>query len=300
MSPQRAAPLLVVGAAVLWGTSGAAQELGPPELTFPSVAGSRVLLGGTLLVVVVGVLRGWDRVGAVLRDARGPAALASVAMAGFQLGYFGGIRFTGVAVGTLVAIGSAPVTAGVIDLLRGRPPGLRWLVATLLTLTGAALLLVPGQGAGVRPAGVALALGAGVAYASYAVASKGMLEQGVDSTAAMAVPFLGASVVLVPLALAGDLAWMATPRGVTVIAWLSVMTIAVGYTLFALGLRRLEASRVTTLTLAEPLTAALVAVVVLDERLVGPALVGAVLMGVGLVIGGQGRRAPTDRGAAVR
>jgi drug/metabolite transporter, DME family len=296
MTPERSASLLVVAAAVLWGTSGAAQELGPEGITPVAAAAFRVLLGGLLLVVVVAALLGVDRLLDVVRRGRGAALLASVAMAGFQLGYFGGIRLTGVAVGTLVAIGSAPVAAGLLDLARGRAPGLRWALATTVTLFGAGLLLAPDDGgATVRPAGIGLALLAGASYATYAVASKQVIEHGVDSTAAMAVPFLGASVVLVPGLAFVDVAWAATGRGIAVIAWLSIATIATGYTLFALGLRRLEASRATTLTLAEPLTAALVAVVVLHERLSGLALVGTVLMGLGLLLSGQGRRAPTPR-----
>ncbi len=286
----RAGPLLVLTAAVLWGSSGVAQELGPPGITPPSVAAFRVLLGGVLLLAVVVGLQGRQRLAEVVRDGRGPALLASIAMAGFQLGYFGGIRLTGVAVGTLVAIGSAPVAAGLLDLLRGRAPGLRWLAATLVTVVGAGLLLVPADGAdAVRPAGVALALLAGASYATYTVASKGLIETGVTTTAAMAMPFVGASVVLLPTLLFVDVAWAATARGLAVIVWLGVVGIATGYTLFALGLRRIEAARATTLTLAEPLTAALLAVVVLDERLTGAALVGAALMGLGLLLSGGGR-----------
>ena len=300
MAAERAAALLVVGAAVLWGTSGAAQELGPAELTFPSAAAFRVLIGGALLTGLVTALLGADRIVAVVRRAWRPGLLASVAMAAFQLGYLGGIRMTGVAVGTLVAIGSAPVAAGVLDLVRGRAPGLRWLAATAVTVLGAGLLLVPGEQGTARPAGIALALLAGLSYATYAVGSKQVIETGVDSTAAMAVSFLGASVLLAPALAVVDVSWAASAHGLAVLAWLGVVTIAVAYTLFALGLRRLEASRATTLTLAEPLTAALLGVLVLREPLSGPAVAGVLLMVLGLALSGEGRRAPTSRRAAHR
>jgi drug/metabolite transporter, DME family len=289
--------LLVVAAAVLWGTSGAAQELGPPDINPPAVATLRSLLGGSLLVAVVVIGRGGGGLVRVLRHAPGAAVGAAVAMSLFQLGYFGGIRLAGVAVGTLVAIGSAPVTAGLLDLLRGHRPTRRWAVATAITILGTALLVAPGAGGdAVRPAGVALALVAGASYASYAVVSKQLLDAGVASTTAMAAAFVGASVLLSPTLLVVDLRWAASPRGATVLLWLGVMTIALGYILFARGLGGLQPSTATTLTLAEPLTAALIAVLVLGERLSGPALGGAVLVATGLVLAGGGRRAPNGPG----
>ena len=288
---ERAAPLFVLGAATLWGTAGAAQQLGPASINAPAVAALRSVLGGALLLMIVLGWLGGDRIGAVWRHARGPSLVAAAAMAAFQLGYFGGIRLTGVAIGTLVAIGSAPVTAGIIDVVRGRPPGSRWLVATIVTIVGAALLLAPTGGVSLAPLGIVAALVAGISYASYTAASKAAIDTGVDSTAVMAVTFAGAAVLLAPALVVVDLGWVATGRCLAVLAWLGVMTIAVGYTLVALGLRHIEASRATTLTLAEPLTATLLAVLLLREPLSPAGLFGAALMIVGLLLSGGGRRA---------
>jgi drug/metabolite transporter, DME family len=288
--------LLVVAAAVLWGTSGTAQELGPEGISPPAVATLRSLLGGSLLVAVVLLGRDGRGLVRVVRDAPGAALAAAVAMASFQLGYFGGIRFAGVAVGTLVAIGSAPVTAGLLDLLRGRRPTRRWAIATVVTVVGTGLLMLPGgSGVTVRPAGIALALLAGVSYASYAVASKHLLDAGVASSTAMAAAFIGASILLLPSLLLVEVSWVASPRGAAVLLWLAVMTIALGYVLFARGLVGLSAATATTLTLAEPLTAMLLGVLLLSERLSAVAWSGAALVAVGLALAGEGRRAP-DRG----
>jgi drug/metabolite transporter, DME family len=287
----RTAPLLVLGAATLWGTAGTAQQLGPATINAPAVAALRSLFGGALLLMVVIGWLGGDRIAAVWRRARGPSLVAAGAMAAFQLGYFGGIRLTGVAIGTLVAIGSAPVTAGIIDAVRGRPPGARWVVATGITITGAVLLLAPTGGVSLAPLGIVAALIAGVSYATYTAASKVAIDTGVDSTGVMAVTFAGAAVLLSPALAFVDLRWAATGRGVAVLVWLSVMTIAAAYTLFALGLRHIDASRATTLTLAEPLTATLLAVLLLREPISAAGLVGAALMIVGLLLSGGGRRA---------
>ena len=56
------------------------------------------------------------------------------------------------------------------------------------------------------------------------------------------------------------------------------------YLLFARGLRRLSAAETATLTLAEPLTAALLGVIVLSERMSAPAALGAALILGGLLV----------------
>jgi DME family drug/metabolite transporter len=92
--------------------------------------------------------------------------LAMVAVAGYQLCFFAAVHKTGVAVGTIVAIGSAPVLAGVIARLTGGPaPGRRWLIATGAAVAGCAVLISGGQSAGVNLPGIGLALLAGLSYA---------------------------------------------------------------------------------------------------------------------------------------
>jgi drug/metabolite transporter, DME family len=111
----------------------------------------------------------------------------------------------------------------------------------------------------------------------------------------MAAAFVGASVLLSPTLLLVEPSWAATARGATVLLWLGVMTIALGYVLFARGLGGLQASSATTLTLAEPLTATLLAVLLLGERLSGPAWVGAAMVALGLVLAGERRAQGGDR-----
>jgi drug/metabolite transporter, DME family len=283
-------PLLVVAAAVLWGTAGAAQELGAPQAPPVAVAALRSLAGGALLAVAVLAMGHGPRMAVAFRTARGPLAAAATAITVFQVGYFGGIRLNGVAIGTLVAIGSAPVWAGGLEALAGRRPDRRWAVATVVTVAGTALLVLPGGDVGGSVPGILASLLAGLAYASYTVASKRALERGAAGTAAMAWTFVGSGILLAPTLLVLDLAWVRTASGAGAIAWLSVATIAVAYTLFAAGLRHVDAPTATTLTLAEPLTATAVAVLVLGERLGPIGLVGALLVTVGLGLAGRRRR----------
>lgn len=279
-----AAATLVVAAATLWGTAGVAHQLGPDGINPVAVGSLRSVLGGLLLVGFLVLLGRGRELQVVVQDGPGRAVGAATAIAVFQLGYFAAVQRAGVAVGVLVAIGSAPVITGFLDATMGRRPSRRWAGATVCTLTGAALLLLPGAQDRVDPQGVLLAVLAGAGYATYTVVSKTLLERQHPPTAVATVTIGGSGLILAPLLLWVDVRWVASPRGATVLAWLSVATIALAYALFNRGLRGLPPATVTTLTLAEPLTAALLAMAILQERLVGPALAGALLVAVGLLV----------------
>jgi DME family drug/metabolite transporter len=216
-------------------------------------------------------------------------------MAAYQLCFFAAVVRTGVAVGTVVAIGSAPILAGGLGwLARGERPDRRWAAATALAVVGCGLLIGAGRTpfgreAHVDTLGVVLALGGGVAYASYAVASKGLLER-ISPDAATAAVFCLGALFLSPMLLIADLSWLAQPRGVAVALHLGLVATAAAYALFARGLRVVPVATAVTLSLAEPLTAASLGLLVLGERLTPPAIVGVALLLGGLVWLAVGRR----------
>jgi drug/metabolite transporter, DME family len=302
---RRRGTLAVLAAATLWGTLGIAQELGAPAAAPATVAGVRSLGGGLALLGLVLLGGGRSRLIAAVRGAPGAVAGAVVSITVFQLAYLTGVRSIGVALGVLIAIGSAPAWAGLFAVLAGRRPGGRWLVATAATVAGAAVLLLVGGGdAGQDPGayGVLAGLLAGAAYGTYTTVSVRLVQAGADGTSAVALTFTGAGLLLLPVLVTGDLTWTAGPRGVTTVLWITLGTTAAGYALFARGLAALDAPTVTTLTLAEPLAATVLAVVLVGERLSLAGWVGAALLVVGLVavapMGGRDRTAigPARRG----
>ncbi|MCA9972272.1 MAG: EamA family transporter, partial [Anaerolineales bacterium] len=161
-------------------------------------------------------------------------------------------------------------------------PTRRWLLATLLSLTGCGLLLLSGGDLRPDPGGLLLALAAGGCYAVYVVASKGLAER--PSLPTQAAIFTAGSLLLLPLLFAVDLTWLAAPRARLMVLHLGVVTIGVAYVLFANGLRRLPAATAATLSLAEPLTAGLLGTRLLGERLPPIALAGLALLFAGLAL----------------
>lgn len=278
--------LLVLLAAVCFGTTGTAQAFAPASATPAGVGAARIVLGGLLLALLgIGVRgRGLRRV-SMPRDL-GVVAVGALGVAAYQPAFFTGVERTGVAVGTLVALGSAPVLTGVLEwaVLRRRPSR-RWALATVLAAAGVAVLaLGTSSGARLEVGGLLAAVAAGASYALYTLASKRLLDAGWPPERVIGAVFGGAAVLLLPVLLAAGSSWLATPRGAAVAVFLAVVATALAYVLFARGLRRLPAAETATLTLAEPVTAATLGLLLLGEPATWSLAVGAVVLVAGLVV----------------
>lgn len=271
----------VLAAAMLWGTTGTSQGLAPDGVESTSIGAVRLAVGGIALLALA-LLRGSFKGG---KSWPVFGTLVSAFFVGcYQLCFFAGVARTGVAAGTMVAIGSSPVVAGVLGyLVRKEHLGFRWMAATLLSVLGCALLAAGGGGLLANATGIVLALGAGFSYAAYTVSIKGLLDKQAPD-AVMAVVFSLAALFLSPLLFTSHPGWLAEPRGMAVALHLGVLATAVSYGLFARGLKVVSVGTAATLSLAEPLTAALLGVVVLEERLGLTQVSGVLLLFSGLVL----------------
>jgi drug/metabolite transporter, DME family len=263
---KRQGVFFILGGAVLWGTTGTAQALAPASAQPLAVGALRLVIGGITLLLVFLFARKRACPLPAYRLPIGPVLLAAACMAAYQVLFFAGVRKTGVAVGTIVGIGSSPVLAGLLGyLFRHERPGWKWGIATALAITGCTLLALTGKAVNVDPLGMLLAIGAGGAYATFSLISKGLLEkQPVEMV--MAMVFCLGAVMLSPLLLTQDLTWLAQPIGMAAILWLGLFATALAYILFGKGLQRTPVATAVTLSLGEPLTAGLLGLIVLGER----------------------------------
>ena len=288
IGPRFPAPLFVLVAAVLWGTTGTAQAFAPEGAGPLSVGAVRIAVGGVALLAFaaargeLGSLKGWPPVATFA---------AAAAMAAYQPFFFAGVSLTGVAAGTIVAIGSAPAWAGVIGLLfLGERPTPRWALATATAVLGSALLVGSGGGGvTVDPPGILLALGAGASYAAFATAAKRLLAEK-PHAAVMAVAFSLGALLLSPVLLFTDPSWILEPSGAFVALELGLLATAAAYLLFGRGLSSVPVTTAATLSLAEPLTAGLLGVLVLGEKLGIVAFLGIGLLVGGLILASTGGR----------
>jgi len=274
----------ILAAAFLWGTTGTAQAFAPPEAQPMTIGTMRLAIGAVALCVLTahrGELRH-------LRRWRSwpplTTLVAAASIAAYQILFFAAVARTGVAVGTIVGLGSAPIAAGILVLLFHREwPGRRWMVSTAFAITGCALLILASESIRTDLMGIFLAVGAGASYALYTMLSKDLLDKQ-PAGAVLTVTFSLGVILLLPVLFVSDLSWLLEPRGIAVALHLGVVTVGFGYLLFAIGLAAIPVATVATLTLAEPLTAGLLGVFVLGETLTTTAVFGITLLLVGLLI----------------
>ena len=288
----RRAIVAVLAAAVLFGTAGTARELGPDGASSLSVGAARILVGTVVLWMAVLVERARGVAPVEVRGG-GSLRLLSILLGGAGVAaytplFFVAVERVGVALGTVVTIASGPFFAGAIEATAWRrPPSRAWLLGTGITAVGAAMLVASGggTGGGVDAVGLAAALGAGLGYAVYSVTAKVSIDHGLSSTLALAAPFTVGGAVVIALGSSQSFDWLTTRGGAAMALYLGVFATGFAYILFGRGLRRLSPSTTVTLVLAEPITAALLAVVVLDERIepAGWAGIATVLVGLWLV-----------------
>lgn len=291
----RGAIVAVLAAAVLFGTAGTARELGPDEASSLSVGAARIAIGTCVLwlTVLVERRRGIAAVRSPGQRRWPTILLGGAGVATYTPLFFVAVERLGVAMGTVVTIASGPFFTGAIEAtVWRRPPSRVWLGGTTITALGAALLVAAGDtsGGSADLLGVAAALAAGLGYATYSVTAKSSIEAGMTSTLALAAPFTVGAVVVIVLAATRPLDWVVTGDGVVMVLYLGIFATGLAYVLFGVGLRGLTPSTTVTLVLAEPITAALLAVIVLGESIPFAGWIGiaAVVAGLWLV----GRAAP--------
>lgn len=281
--------LQIVAAGVLWGTVGPAQVVSGSTTSPATLGAARILLGGLVLATFVLVTRRRD-VRSLSPTSVPQLLAASIATGTFQVSFLTAVDRTGAAVATAVVFGLAPVTTGLVErIVLGTRLTRRWSVCTVVAIIGCALLTWPGTTNHVDVVGILLGVVAASCFATYTVAAKQLTSRGVSMPAAVAATLLIGGTILLPWAAAG-VSDLADIRTAAVVGWLGMATTAAAYMFYVTGLRRVTAATAGTLSLAEPLVAAVLAFVVLDERLSSVAAVGAILLLGGLIVVSLARR----------
>ncbi|MFS0817994.1 EamA family transporter [Lysinibacillus sp. 1P01SD] len=284
-------PLFVLLAAILWGMTGTAQSFLDQGISPIAVATIRSVIGGGLLLAIAILLRKID-----LRNWSWKwTILAAASIALFQGLFFSSIRLTGVAIGTVATIGSAPVFSGILEWIVWKTrPTLIWGLATLMAIIGCLLLFMSNGDEIVHAGGFALALCAGLSFAFYTNISKKLMAQA-DALPAVAMTFSVCTLFLLPFSLESGFAWLVNIHNLWTMLFMGIMCTSVAYLLFLNGLQKISSSTAVTLSLAEPLTAAILGVFLIGEHLTIVSWLGvAMLLGgiVVLTLGGRKKLKP--------
>ena len=279
----------VCAAGVLWGTGGLVVTLlhDRDGLGAMTVSAWRMVLAAAALMGFAVVTR---RTGSVLETMRAHPLLAVGVGCGtalYQGLYFVSVLLVGVSVSTVVALGLAPVLAAVWEHLAGRTrPSWRQVGVLAGALIGLVLISAnAGHGSVAagddQSLGLVLAVASGATYAATTVLGHRLAQQ-VDPVALTTCATAAGAVALAPFfvvaATAGEPVIPSDAGSLALLVYLGVATMAVSYGLLYAGLRTTSGSAATVATLVEPLSAALLAAVVLGERLTWPALMGGALI----------------------
>ncbi|WP_411975993.1 DMT family transporter [Sulfitobacter faviae] len=285
MQGHRWGVIAILFAAVVWGTTGTAATFAP-GVSAAAIGAAAMGLGGIAQALWAG--RGILNQRARLWQQRRLLIIGALAVAVYPLAFYGAMRLAGVTVGTVITIGSAPLLSALIEyLLDGRRLTLRWSFGAAVGLIGMGLIcLAEGDAHGSAvsapsvPLGVLLGLIGGLTYALYSWSARRMMLQGTGSAVAMGATFgLGGLLLMPVLAVSGG-AFLASWTNAAVGLYMAAVPMFLGYIAFGYGLARVEASTATVITLFEPVVAAVLAVVIVGERLPPQGWVG-----VALVIG---------------
>ena len=269
----------LIFAGICFGTTGTAQALGPAGSSPLVVGAARLLFGAIFLWAIHLTLKSESS-----RISATELLLGGVSVALYQITFFSAVRSTGVAVGTLTAIGSAPALTGILGFLINKElPSRRWLTATVITTIGIVFLTGAKGFSHFNATGVLLALGAGGSYSLFAVASKRAMSTGTSFTEAMYKIFGLGAILLLPFFLMGKNHFLTTGSGLAMALWLGLVPTAIAYTSYGYGLNKIKVATASTLILAEPATATLLAAVVLGESLNGYSWLGVGIVVTGLV-----------------
>jgi DME family drug/metabolite transporter len=274
---------------VLWGTGGLVvtvlhQRDGLGAMT---ISAWRMAMAAVTLIGFAIVTRRSGLVRATLRAHPVLAVLVGCGTALYQGLFFVSVLLVGVSVATVVSLGLAPLLAAVWEHATGRTrPTAREVGVLVSALAGLVLIsATAGHGSpapGDRPMfGLVLAVASGATYAATTVLGHSLASR-VDSVALTTCATAAGAVALAPfLGIAAASGSPLVTRGVVslaLIVYLGVATMALAYGLLYAGLRTTSGSAATVGTLVEPLSAAVLAALLLGERLTWPAVVGGALI----------------------
>jgi drug/metabolite transporter (DMT)-like permease len=273
--PSRLGLVEISAASMLWGTVGVvAQIVGHATGLSPiGICFYRLAIAATVLVVLN------SRRVRTLRPSR-ILILTGLGLATYQALYFIAAATCGVTVATVISLGLAPVLTVGWETARTRRRPHPVTVASVAAGVAGLAILAAAQPSAAAPhplLGLLAATGSGLGYAATTLASKHAAER-TEPMALTTVSTAIGALALTPLAVISGVTFTVRPASVLMLGYLGVVTTAVAFVLLNRGLRTTAGSTAAVLTLLDPLTAAVLAVLVLGEPLSIPTMTGAALL----------------------
>ncbi|MEZ2720032.1 DMT family transporter [Paenalcaligenes hominis] len=282
-TPKTLGILSIIFASFLWGTTGVSATFAP-DVNALAIGAAAMGIGGLLQAgLAVGSIRQHY---SQLQAQRRYYLLGALTVAIYPLAFYSSMRLAGVTIGTVISIGAAPILSFLIEMVMEQARlTRRWLGATALGLTGIIFLcLADNSTLPINPAqtqltlGIMLGLLAALTYAMYSWAARRLMQQGVPSRAAMGTIFGLGGMLLMPVLFFTGAAFLDSWQNLTVGLYMALIPMFLGYVCFGYGLAHVQSSTAITISLIEPMIAALLAVVIVGERLTSLGWIGITLI----------------------
>ncbi|NAZ94416.1 DMT family transporter [Vibrio toranzoniae] len=291
--------LAILFASVLWGTTGTAASFAP-DLSPLAIGAFSMGVGGLMQAGLAyrKILFAFDK----LLQNKKLLAVSALALAVYPLAFYSSMKLSGVAIGTVVSIATAPFFSALLECLISKNNNItkRWLTSFAIGVIGIGLLVfsesasVSKSDDDLKLLGIALGLVAGLCYAIYSWATKALIDKDIESQAAMGSIFgLGAMLLLPTLWFTGDNLFASNINSL-VMGYLTLIPQCLGYIAFAYGLRHVTASSANLITLLEPVVAAVLAVCIVGELIPFTGWLGMVLIVLCLFLQSQRRQSESN------
>ncbi|WP_413771811.1 DMT family transporter [Vibrio alginolyticus] len=264
--------LSILFASTLWGTTGTAASLAP-DVSALAIGAFSMGIGGFMQACLSA--KSLKRDFRKVVHKKKTLLVSIIALATYPLAFYSSMRFAGVAIGTVISISTAPFFSALLECLFSRNQTItkRWMMSFAVGVIGITLLLASESSANslfdqdMKHWGVLLGLLAGLTYAIYSWGVKAMIDHGIESQTAMGSVFGIGGVLLLPtLFITGDNLF-ASSTNTTVMLYMALIPMGLGYVAFGFGLRFVTASGASILTLFEPIIAAALAVAIVGEEI---------------------------------
>jgi DME family drug/metabolite transporter len=272
--------LLGNGLAGTAGTVAAIYALNTPS---PVIGFVRLSIGAITLLILAPFFGG--KLKGLIRLATRPGVwIMAASSASYQVFFFASVERTGVATAALITVGCIPVSAGIVGwiFLRERLTKI-WLVSTAIAISGLVVASL-GELQTNDATGLLYAVIAGSGIGAYINAAKLEVRAGGHSMQLPGMAFLLGSIGLFFIVRSDLLAVQWTTQTILLAVYLGAVTMGIANGIQTLGLKGISPGVASTMMLADPVTAAVLGVVVLGEAVTLNGAVGLILVVIGLVM----------------
>lgn len=279
----KTAPFFIIAAGICWGVIGifsrqlAALGFTPVQIAF----GRSLVTAAVMLLFMIGTRA--SELAIAKRDIWMFLGTGLCSIVFFNICYFTAIELTTLSMAAILLY-TAPSIVMVLSIFLFKE-AFTPIKAVCLVLAFIGCVLVSGLGVGqVNVAGVLAGLGAGFGYALYSIFARYALAK-YTPFAVTTWTFVVAAAGLVGFSHAGQIAHavLTVPDAAVLFLLLGVVSTALPFGLYTLGLNKMEAGKASILASVEPLTSTLVGIAVFHESLTAAGL-GGIICILGAVV----------------